>query len=89
MPHKLERRLADLERKAPVVTERRIAFYHVNDPYTKDVVSRLVHVPEGAPIEITEAEEAALADLSKVSTLSIPAMIDQVRADSRIPEPGR
>ena len=86
MPHKLERRLADLERKAPVVTERRIAFYHVIDPYTKDVVSRLVHVPEGAPIEITEMEENALAELSKVSTLSIPAMIDHIRANSRIPE---
>ena len=82
MLHRLERRLAELERKAPAVAERRIAFWHVIDPLTKGVVSRLVHVPEGAPIEITESEETQLSRLYIVRALSIPAMIDQIRGMS-------
>ena len=33
----------------------------------------------GIPIEITEAEEDALSELAKVSTLSVPEMVESLR----------
>ena len=79
MQHKLEKRLTELERKAPAPAQTRLVIYHVVSPRDRSVLQRLVYVPRGEPIEVSEAEEAALSKLSEVSTLSIPAMVDQIR----------
>ena len=81
MPHKLERRLAELERKAPETFGTPLVIYHViSPPHPSIVQSRLVYVPDGAPIEITEAEEDALSELAKVNNLTVRMMIERLRA---------